>query len=395
MGDPTRDAFARRVAIAVRVAGGSGIDYDDSEFRLRFTLPDGTPKVADLSGAFLNWGTVPVRELTRRIQRFAAAQVGSAATVTDWEFVAPRLRPVLGPVHRTGRHLARAFLPFVDELVVVDHPGGTRYVLADDPARWGVDPAALFDRARRNLVDRARPDRAGHDPASPDRAGPDRPGPVPQPTPVTVDQRTILRVPDTAHLVLDGWLAGLGRTLGARPVAFIADGSTLTVVGDEPDAVAGLLELAEKEYLESAQTISPQAYTVDGEGRVVPYTVPDGDPLYAALHRSEVLLASAEYAAQRENHRDAVLAPYSMGQRDDGSVYSISVWGHTVDTLLPETEYVAVVDGARRTSLVPWDTVVRVTGIEREPGWSPPRYHTRVWPSSVELGALRAAAVRP
>lgn len=111
-----------------------------------------------------------------------------------------------------------------------------------------------------------------------------------------------------------------------------------------------------------------------------------------ALHRSEVLLASAEYGAQRENHRDAVLAPYSRGQRDDGSVYSVTVWGDGVDTLLPETEYVAVGDGARRTGLVPWETLVRVTGIEREPGWSPSRYRTRVRPSSIGLGALRATA---
>jgi hypothetical protein len=386
MGDPTRDRFARQVAIALRVAGGSDIEYDQNEFCLRFKRQDGAPWVANLGNVFAEWGSSRNDDLAGRIRRFATMLATPTEEPTDWSSVAGRLRPVLSSpqMARWGgmEGLAREFQPFVNEMVVIDHPDKMQYVVAGDPADWGVSAAAVFDQARANLATGSYGDL---------RTGPP-------------DPNVILRLPETgsdywvSHLLIPGWLAGFEEQFDARPVAFLADRSGLTVVADRPDVVEALLELTGKEYLDATRPVSPQAYTVDDAGRVVPYAVPRHDPLWNAVHRSELMLATREYAAQyREYHPsdEGSLAELRTKEEPDGRMWSIAVWGEDVDTLLPRADYVSVIDSGYDFFLVPWESLVRTVRIEKEPGWDPPRYRARNWPNPLQLAALRTAATQP
>ena len=388
MGDTTRDRFARQMAIVLRVAGGRDIKYDADEFLLRFRLPDGSPMVGNLANVFVEWGGAPHAELSARMKQFAAMLVNSGGHLTEWEAVADRLLPVLNPPQLAWNEEAnllsifREFQPLVCETVVVDHPDRMQYVTGNDPKAWGVTEDEVFERARANLAARAMwPDLDG---------GGDRP--------------TIFRMPESgndywaSHLLLDGWLAAFGRKLGGRPVVFVPDRSSgLTVVADDPDVVGHLLAALEKEYRDGSRIVSPQAYTVDSAGRVVPYSVPPGDPQWNAVHRSEVVLAAREYAAWKETNDgnvDGHIATYEVCTRTrDDSVFSMSVWGEGVTTLLPESDFVTVIAESHDHFIVPFEAVVREVGLTPAPHLYPPRYPTPPWLSEPQLRSLRAAAV--
>jgi hypothetical protein len=398
MGDAAKDRFARQVAIALRVAGGTDIQYDADEFCLRYTKPDGAGGwIANLHNLYHEWGNAKQAEQTAEIRRFADNLATTPESLTAWEMVADRLRPVLNSPQLAEyegiRTLVREFHLFVNEMVVIDHPQMMQYVHLDQPAEWGVGAEEVFARARENLTARAN---------------------WPRPE-EKFDPKMILRMPETgsdywaSHLVVDGWLAAVGDQLGARPVAFAPSRSGgLTIVADEPGVVKALLEQTEKDYLESARYVSPLAYTIDDAGRVVPYQVPRGDPLWNAVHRSETLLASREYDAQKEDHEDDIVVDddepggvagyfgaYQVGTRDDGSVYSMSVWGEGVWTLLPRTDFVVVINEAHDHFTVPFETLVEQIGLEPSPKYYPPRYRTPQWMSDQQLAALRAHAVEP
>src|SRR5262249_16816604 len=147
---------------------------------------------------------------------------------------------------------------------------------------WGVDAERVFAKARANLAEIA---------ALPDSPAPD--GPVLMRFVESGDAYFVSR------LLVYGWLASLASRVGGRPVAFVPDQNTLVVTDDRPDALGPVFELAEKEYGEAVRGISPQAYTVDDAGEVVPYDAPRGHPLAAQVHRAEAILAANEYANQQ------------------------------------------------------------------------------------------------
>lgn len=394
MGDANRNGFARQVSIALRVAGATDIRYDEGEFRLNYRRPDGSPMVANLGNVFIEWGDVRNAELTEKIRGFAAMLVASTEVLTEWEAVADRLRPVLNspqlmrwsPETRS-QSIGREFLPFVAEMVVVDHPDQMQYVQNHDLGTWGVTADVVFDRARENLTSHLL-----------------EPEGTPEP-----DRKLIMQLVEqgnqywASHLLIDGWLNAMGRYLGGRPVAFVPNRSSgMTLVRDDPDTVRLLLEHGEKTYLESPRAVSPQAYTVDDAGRVVPYSTPERDgPLWTAVRRSEQLIAHTEYAAQKEYHAEDVdhpgfFASYTLKPHAEGDgMDTIAVWGEGVYSLLPVTDYVVIINEAHDHFIVPFDTVVRVVGLKQEPDLWPVRYRTPPWMTAQQNAALRAEAVEP
>lgn len=387
MGDAKRDRFARQMAIVLRVAGGRDIEYDAARFVLRFRLPDGSPMVGNLTNVFVEWGDAPHRELAGRMRQFAAMLVNSTGGLTEWDSVADRLMPVLNPPQLAWNDeagvlsISRVFQPFVCEMVVVDHPDRMRYVTTRDPKAWGVTEDEVFERARANLTARAMWPGVGD--------GPDR---------------AILRLAESgddyraSHLLVEGWLASFSATVGGRPVGFVPDRSLgLTIVADEPEVVGHLLEALEKEYRDGSRIVSPQAYTVDAAGRVVPYSVPAGDPLWNAVHRSEVVLAAREYAAWKEANDpnpQGHVATYEVCTRTrDDTVFSMAVWGEGVTTLLPVCDVVTVVSASHDHVVVPFDAVVREAALEPVPGVYPPRCTTPAWPTPSEIRALRGHVI--
>lgn len=332
-------------------------------------------------------------EREERIARYVEAFTEPVRLPDGWDRARPLLRPVLRGV-TTGRAggsdrtdlVRRPVLPFLDELVVIDMPSAMGYLRTGMLADWGIGVDEVFAAARENLVD-------GADDA-----------------PVLGERPAMLRYLDggdaywSSHLLLDGWLAGRGKAVGGRPVAFVPDRDSLQVVSDEPALLAELLPLVEAEYREAARPVSPMMYTVDDAGAVVPYPAPPGHPLHDAVTRAELVLAGGEYdiaadALRAEHPRigrtEATVASYLIADSGDGRPESVATWSGGRPTLLPEVDRVAVVGSwSRFCYLIRFTDLVDIMELAPVPGLHPARYLVDGWPDRSRRRRLFAVAER-
>ncbi|NEW38365.1 hypothetical protein GV794_00760 [Nocardia cyriacigeorgica] len=321
----------------------------------------------------------------------------------NWTDARPLLRPVLRPVtYRStvpaaDQPLGRTVFPFVDELVAIDLPDRRVLVQGDHRAAWGVSDAEVFAASQANLAEMVQP--------------PD------------VDDESILRFVDdgdsyfASWILVPGWLDSFRAGYGRRAVAFLPDADTLLVAPDDPELIGDLFEMIEEQYGESERPLSPQAYTVDDDGQVVPFDQAGAHEQLPAAHRARCGLAVTEYAAQSEwlneildidldfESLDADLADPSTAfvatlmyyDSDDGP-RTITAWGEGVDYLLPEADLVVFCDtdddGNERTLFdAPFARVVEILGLTPVPGLAPPRYEIRSWPEPEVLARIEQAAV--
>ncbi|MEU7872257.1 hypothetical protein [Dactylosporangium sp. NPDC049140] len=389
-----QERFARRVVTAMRDAGVASARYLPDQFAIevRRDSTQAQPAIAYLGNIFRECERADRAERRERIASFLSAVVFNPGAPTSWEEVAPLLRPLLRTVtFGTGmpasapRPLRRPAWAYLAEFVVVDQPTSVMYVTEKQAHEWGVTENTVFDRARRNMAAIAKVS----DEVS------DAPGP-----------RTLIRMVEdgdaywASHLFVDGWLAAQQARLGGRPLAFVADTTGMLLVGrgaeDTPESLGKVFELVEQEYRDAARPISPVALTVDGTGAVVPFLVPAEHPMYTITHRTEVIIAASEYAAQAAHlESDAFVAACTSAQRPDGAVFTVASWAEGVDTLLPRADYVAFPSGGADTFFVAWDAVAREVDLEPEPDLEPERYRLREWPHPGVVERLRKVATRP
>jgi hypothetical protein len=390
-----RDRFAKQVLEAVLATGAvARAWYEPEAFAVRFQRgDDGDTGWIYLHNTFRETEDASRSERQERVRRLVAAVVHEPRVDRGWDEVRPRLRPVLrgatfgqGMSNGDSALLSRPALPYLVELVVVDEPTSMAYVLEHHAREWGVDADEIFAAAHANLAPRATSATQGEP----------RDGPA------------MIRFVDTGDayftsmLLIDGFLAGLTPRVGGRPVAFVPDKDTLAVLGDDhPEALAQFYEMMEHEYRDAVRSLSPVGYTTDDSGRVVPYRTTEPGPLANRVHRAEVMLAAAEYNAQKEaldarHERDGVdlfVATVMAVERPDGSTFSVSVWTDNCDTLLPETDHVFLQSSEREAFAVPWPIVAAEASFAPVPGISPPRFRVRTWPDEPVLHRLRAESI--
>lgn len=381
-----RDWIVYLVTRALRARGATDISYDADELVLRYRSGDGTPLAADLARLFHDCVTADADERAAHIERFLAVDARIPQLRAGWRNVAGLLRPVLRPagwvegqqLGGAALPLAREFQPLLNEMVVIDQPDVMAYVHVEQLGEWGVTESEVFRQARANLTELAV--------AAPPVGDDDRP--------------VAISLTDTgdeywaSHLLINGWLSRMASVVGGRPVVFLPDTTGLMVAQDEPAELWQLFEWSEKQYREASRPVSPQAYTVDDAGLVVPYTAAEDDPLWSVVHRSEVLFAAAEYTAQAKRHAQALageIGPLFVKDLPDGGMYSVAVWGEGVLSLLPRADYVTFVNEVEYLT-VPWEVVEHEAGLAPEPGWSPPRYRVQQWPERPVMSRLHASA---
>ncbi|GAA3298836.1 hypothetical protein Dvina_11880 [Dactylosporangium vinaceum] len=389
-----QERFARRVLTAMRDAGVASARYLPDQFAIevRRDSAQAQPAIAYLGNIFRECERSGRNERRERIASFLSAVVFNPGAPTSWEEVAPLLRPLLrtvtfgaGMPASAPRPLRRPAWAYLAEFVVIDQPTSVMYVTEKQAQEWGVTESGIFDRARRNMggLTRAEPD-AG---AAPGR-------------------RSLVRMVEdgdaywASHLFVDGWLAAQQPRLGGPPLAFVPDTTGVLLVGrgpdDTPESLGKVFELVEQEFRDAARPISPMAFTVDDAGAVVPFLVPRDHPLYAVTHRTEVIIASSEYAAQAAHlETDAFVAACTSAQRPDGTAFTVASWAEGVDTLLPRADYVAFPSGAAEPFFVAWDDVAREVDLDPEPGVVPERYRLRGWPHPGVVERLRQVATTP
>ncbi|MBF6136901.1 hypothetical protein IU501_28385 [Nocardia otitidiscaviarum] len=390
-----QERFAEAVLGSLRAHGVTDAEYLAEEFSIRHS----GDRIVYLGNIFRECAGYEAAERAERIAHFVTAMTSSDEAPEDWAQVRPLLRAVLRPVtyglddfDRMSAPLSRPAFPFVNETVVVDLPRTRAYVTLDMVRDWGVEPEAVFAAARDNLAELARP-------GSP-------------------EELELLRFVDDGDAyfgswpLLPGWLASYAGG-EHRPVAFIPDDHTLLVVPDDPELLPAVFEMVEQQYAEAARPISPQGYTLDEYGMVVPYDQAGPEPAPEYARRARSGLAVTEYGIQTriltaKFEEDLDLEPLSdvepamvgavmFQSTDDGPVTSTIV-GEDVEYLLPEADYVhfARMDADGEIDLVctvPFDTVVQLLGLVPIPGLHPPRFELRRWPDEATLARLHAAAV--
>ncbi|WP_280262138.1 hypothetical protein [Nocardia wallacei] len=390
--DDELSAFADAVLRQVRDGGDEQAHYDPEEFTLR--LGDDTHLY--LGNLFHDTRGLSAAELDSAIAWFVAAAQESSGDLPSWSEARSHLRPVLRPATfgldapPDMRPVARAVFPFVSELIAFDQPRSRSIVLEETVREWGVTTDEVFAAAHENLAAVAPPA--------------DEPGAV------------VRYVDDGDGYVaswplLPGWLA-THRTAEHRPVAFMPDFDTLIVAPDDPEVLGQVYEMVEEHYGEAAKSLSPQGYTLDEHGRVVPFDRAGPHPQSGAAARARSGLAVSEYNLQTQwlndtYERDFDYGPYDLEPAYVGALNyvdngngpcTVAVWGEGVEWLLPEADYLSIygVDDAEEPVhlfTVPFDAAVDIAGLSPVPGMAPARYEARTWPGEEVLTRLQAAAV--
>ncbi|MBF6327152.1 hypothetical protein [Nocardia transvalensis] len=395
--DDQRFEFARYVAGQVEtILGGTGLGgarYDPDEFALYV----GDDWILYLHNLFRETAALPSGERDARVTRFVRAVLDSGAEASEWEQVRALLRPILRSVTyglgapEATEFLSRPAFPFIDELVAIDRPHSRSIVTRSEAAAWGVCADEIFARARRNLAMLGQPE--------------------------PMEPHTVARFVDdgdsyfTSRLVGANWLAAFAVD-GVRPVAFIPDVDTLIIAPDDPEILETLFGMAEQQYREATRPLSPQGYTLDAQGAVVPFDRAGPHPQLPVSRRAGSGLAISEYRAQAEwlqSLLDDDLDDEPLGLRPayvatpmlhDGATgpATVTIWGKDVEYLLPESDYVAFCDMDSRGEpyvlfTVPFADVVDIVGLKSVPDLAPPRYEARQWPDDAMLSALGRAAV--
>ncbi|WP_406268472.1 hypothetical protein OH799_24460 [Nocardia sp. NBC_00881] len=385
-------AFAALVVQHLSALGENDVEYHQDEFALH-----SGDLIFNLHNIFRETrGLAPV-ERDARIARYVGAMRNAFGPDQDWASARSALRPVLRPSsfgmdvpEPDMRPVARPAFPFVDEMVAIDMPDARSIVSYATLERWGITADEVFAAARENLGAMA-----GF---------------------TGIKEAGILHFVDdgdgycASWPLVPGWLAGSGD--GVEPaVAFMPDVDTL-IIAPSGTELEQVFEVVEEQYRDAVRPISPQGYTVDVGGAVIPLDQSPAHRHLPAVQRARCGLAVTEYDAQAQLlneivERDFEFTPYGiepayvasvMYVHGDNGPYTMTVWGEGVDYLLPEADYVAFCRNDENGELerlfeVPFPAVADFAGLTPIPDLLPRRYEIREWPDAETLAQLRAAAV--
>lgn len=397
-----KTAFAHRVAAIVRDAEELGISdaplevavlHDD--FGLAITHADGETSQMYLVNLYAEVQQKPPEERDAYIASFVGTMLNRPELPDTWLEVRDRLLPTV----RTSTYfvqpntvgdcpiVTRPFAPGLVEAVAIDFDETLSYATHDQLESWGLDVAALFERAYENLAPRADD---GVEPYDPDA--------VPPIFCVSSNDSY-----ESSRIALPGWLASFRDRVGGRPIAAIPDRAMLLVTRDDPDAIARLSDAADGEFRHSPRAISPVLYTVTDGGAVVPLQI-EGE-LGNTLHQRHAAFIQAEYDAQRaalEEYFETEDAPRFPAQQSiavresDDRYISYCIWSSGVPTLLPVSDVLVLSwpdgDSPFESSVLPvhFDVARRLLADCFSDGdcAGPERIFAEHWPSDEKIAEL-------
>ncbi|WP_439864609.1 DUF1444 family protein [Pseudomonas antarctica] len=390
----TEEAFAQKVIKAARQVGFSGpLVYVPKEFRLDHG--DG--------GGFFNLHNAFRDYQNAEKSRKAAVLNGYASTLLNYRNNAPErfedVRPLLRPVIRNLAMLEEVRLYKVRTdgwdtprnavhrslgkdcviLLAVDYPETTS-TLTDGPKEsWGVSLDEALAAAQSNLRE-----------TTPDAFEEIVPGLYLGRWNDSYDTSRVL-LPDVLQRA----------PIKGRPVFMIPTRDVLMVTGDkDEDGIRHMVEVCFK-AMENGRVVSSQVYTYEGQ-RIVPFVTHD-EALLARMASLEHMLLEGNYRSQKEQldtihteqNTELFVATYTLFELTDGSgkTFSVCSWTETVDTLLPKTDRVALVqlqsDGSAKTRLFAWEELEAEAGELLQPfDTYPPRYRTLGFPTAEQLGEM-------
>jgi uncharacterized protein YtpQ (UPF0354 family) len=209
---------------------------------------------------------------------------------------------------------------------------------------------------------------------------------------------------DSSRLLFPDMVYQLG--VGGEPVVMIPTrGRILVASANDRAAQLAMVSMARRLVEDEGRQVSALMYTYE-KGRAVAWTPPDAEVagLMAEFLRQTL---SGDYAGQKQmletahekNGTDVFVASYQvLSSKQTGNEASFTVWTENVDTLLPETDLVALVATADLEEghsgppkLIAWRDLLAATGaFERLPDRYPVRYKPVNFPDQAIRDALPA-----
>lgn len=393
---PSPERFATIAADGLRAEGYSApIQIDQPGFRLLLGA-DGT-HIFNLNNFYRDYCRVSKAERRNVIQRYAKSMVGNElpASFADAKSkLLPILRSrsmieyvALSATGEPGNSNLPAAQPFSTDTAIMlayDTEHSMMTLSASALADWGVSFATALAVATDNLRDATV--------ASFDQVAPG------------LFLGTWDDAYETSRLLFPDLVYQLG--VGGEPLVMIPTRSRLMVVSaNDRAAQLTMIRLARQFVEDEGRQVSALMYRFE-QGRAVECT--PSDPEVAGLMAEFLRSTLAEdYAGQKEmlekSHEetgiDIFVASYQvLSSQHTGRKASFSVWTENVDTLLPETDLVALVSSAEledgsagSPKLVAWHELQAATGaFERLSDRYPARYKPVNFPDRAAREALPA-----
>lgn len=393
---PSRERFVTIAADGLRAEGFSGpIQIDNANFRL--LLGDNGAQVFNLDNFYRDYCRVRKAERKNVMQGYLKSMVGNDLPATFAE-AKSKLLPILrsrslieyvalSSKADSGVNVLPASQPFsTDTLIMLayDTEHSMMTLSGSSLADWGVS----FDTALAAAIDNLR-----------------------DATVASFEQiipglfvATWNDAYDTSRLLFPDVIHQIG--LGGDPLVMIPTrGRLLVASSNDRAAQLAMVGAAGQLVEEEGRQVSALMYRYE-QGRAIEYVPPDPEVAAVLMEFRRRMLAD-DYAGQKEsldksyeeNGTDLFVASYQiLSSKKTGRETSFSVWTEGVDTVLPETDLVALVStaeqeagGAEPPKLVGWHDLQAALGpFERLPDRYPARYRPVNFPDQTTRDALPA-----
>lgn len=393
---PSRERFATIAADGLRAEGfGGPIQVDNPNFRL--LLGDHGAQVFNLDNFYRDYCRVDKAERKSVMQGYLKSMIGNELPSTFAE-AKSKLLPILrsrslieyvalASQVDSGVNIMPASHPFSSDTLVMlayDTEHSMMTLSGSSLADWGVS----FDTALAAATDNLRD-------ATVARFEQVVPG---------LFVGTWNDSYDTSRLLFPDVIHQIG--VGGDPLVMIPTrGRLLVASSNDRAAQLAMIGAAGQLVEEEGRQVSALMYRYE-QGRAVECVPPDPEVAAHLMDFRRRMLAD-DYAGQKDsleklnekNGIDLFVASYQiLSSKQTGREASYSVWTEGVDTLLPETDLVAVVstaeledNGAEPPKLVGWKELQAAVGaFERLPERYPARYRPGNFPDRSARDALPA-----
>lgn len=392
-----RQKFARLVSAGLRKAGEPlELRYDPAQFRL---VSEGDESLqVNLANTYREYLAAPSAERRNIVSRFIRSWIEGRKGVPDeFEDAAYDLLP--GVRSRSTYELLKLQMKGQGDTgfrwpyrVVADHYGaGLVYDLphamsqinGQQLTRWGVDFDEAMDVAVDNLRKISKQGFARLAPGVWRSAWRDN-----------YDPSRLLLVDLIAAHEVDG-----------DPVVMVPNRDTLLLTGSEDEVGLGIMAAAAEEAVQQPRPIHAMPMRLEF-GSWTPFLPPKELPAYLRFKQLAINSLGQDYEEQRalltaiheKRGEDVFVASYSaMRNTRTGDLASFCTWTRGVDSLLPRTDLVHLIDlerpdGQKVVASVSWERVEEIAGDLLEPlGIYPERHRARYFPTEDQIMAIKAA----
>lgn len=206
---------------------------------------------------------------------------------------------------------------------------------------------------------------------------------------------------DSARILLPDILRRL--PLNGDPLVFLPNRNQLWVTGRyNSTALKVMLTDGKASHFDEGHTLSPNLHVHTG-GEWELY-IPEDEELrrhWLSIRRQR---DNFDYSQQKgyldkffqRQKLDLFVATCQVYKRQDESLFSRCVWSKGVDSLLPETDFIVLMEDLKSKNhfSVAWNDALPITQslMERDPELFPARYRVRAFPSEAQLRQLRQFA---